>query len=648
MFKRRVSDRLGTVSRVGAGRGADTHSALPRSSVGLDTGRSATPGCRILIVSASMGAGHDGAARELARRLTDSGHDVEVRDFLEAAPIGLGRAAKSGYEFELKHLAWLYDLTYWACYRLRVVYPVIVWVASALTGRRLRSWLRQTDADVVVSTYPLATLALGWLRRHGRIPIPVVNFITDFGVHPLWLHRGADLNLAVHSQPAQVAARRYGRPTLACGPVVSDRFGRLPDREQARRQLGLSAGEHAVLVVAGSWGVGGLEETVEALARARSFVPVVVCGRDLQLADDLERVVARRGGRAIILGWTDQMPALMSAADALVENAGGLTSLEALRAGLPVVSFRPIAGHGRENTKAMARAGVSRLAHSATDLVRTLESLCQPTAERAAQILAGRSVFREDATPYILQAAALPLRTPARPPRRRPAGVVVRVAAACSASLGLIWVGSTIGVGAAAAAGGVGTLRPSAQAGPVAYIGVRLNAAELASPAIRRDLTELDATAVIEAATARADPRAVEALADQQVNVANGGNGPQGRHHRRHFAVEVETPWSQAFRNVKAGSTLGHLVGQPVTLFVPRGSLTAFELVDCYERHNHVVLPNSVLSPTTTRLRSLAARRIYVVNGLATSPAQLDAFLHRLGARLGRQGLLPAPLGALA
>ena len=56
------------------------------------------------------------------------------------------------------------------------------------------------------------------------------------------------------------------------------------------------------------------------------------------------------------------MPALMAACDALVENAGGLTSLEAMRAGLPVVSFQPIAGHGRENTARMAEAGVSRLA----------------------------------------------------------------------------------------------------------------------------------------------------------------------------------------------------------------------------------------------------------------------------------------------
>ena len=58
-----------------------------------------------------------------------------------------------------------------------------------------------------------------------------------------------------------------------------------------------------------------------------------------------------------VIGWTDEMPALMAAADGLVENAGGLTAMEAFAAGVPVVTFHPIAGHGKENAKTMATSG---------------------------------------------------------------------------------------------------------------------------------------------------------------------------------------------------------------------------------------------------------------------------------------------------
>ncbi|MFC7733826.1 hypothetical protein [Actinomadura keratinilytica] len=50
----------------------------------------------MLIVSASMGAGHDGAAAELARRLAAAGGAAEVVDLLELLPLGLGGGCAAG------------------------------------------------------------------------------------------------------------------------------------------------------------------------------------------------------------------------------------------------------------------------------------------------------------------------------------------------------------------------------------------------------------------------------------------------------------------------------------------------------------------------------------------------------------------------
>jgi UDP-N-acetylglucosamine:LPS N-acetylglucosamine transferase len=43
----------------------------------------------------------------------------------------------------------------------------------------------------------------------------------------------------------------------------------------------------------------------------------------------------------------------------LVHNAGGLTLTEALTAGLPAVTFRPIPGHGTANAATLAEAGLA-------------------------------------------------------------------------------------------------------------------------------------------------------------------------------------------------------------------------------------------------------------------------------------------------
>jgi hypothetical protein len=57
---------------------------------------------RIAIVSASVGAGHDGAAREVARQLRDIGHDVGVSDFMDLVGARTGRALRAGHGAQLR------------------------------------------------------------------------------------------------------------------------------------------------------------------------------------------------------------------------------------------------------------------------------------------------------------------------------------------------------------------------------------------------------------------------------------------------------------------------------------------------------------------------------------------------------------------
>src|SRR5204862_2134482 len=138
---------------------------------------------------------------------------------------------------------------------------------------------------------------------------------------------------------------------------------------------GIQPGSRAVLVVAGSWGVGDVASTVHAVERCGlEYHPITVCGKD----DKLRESLLEQGVGGTVLGWTDDMPGLMAAADALVENAGGLTCMEAFAAGLPVVSFRPIAGHGKQNALEMDRAGVAALAPTVADLAPTLDRATGP------------------------------------------------------------------------------------------------------------------------------------------------------------------------------------------------------------------------------------------------------------------------------
>jgi sugar phosphate isomerase/epimerase len=68
--------------------------------------------------------------------------------------------------------------------------------------------------------------------------------------------------------------------------------------------------------------------------------------------------------------------------------------MEAFAAGLPVVSYRPIAGHGKDNAADMARAGVAELASSPAELMAVLDEVTG--SRRQVLVDAGRAMFAGD------------------------------------------------------------------------------------------------------------------------------------------------------------------------------------------------------------------------------------------------------------
>ena len=578
-----------------------------------------------------MGAGHDGAARELKSRLEALDDEVRIVDFLELPYLRFGAFMRWSYEAQLRLLPWSYELMYRMWYLAPFMWYPLVWFDTFISRRRLRKAIQAMDPDVVVSTYPLASLVLGNLRKKKWLRVPAITYVTDFGVHPLWTHPGIDLTLTVSPPSAVVARERTGRRAEAPGPLVSARFRTdLPDRRSARARFGLRDDERAVLVVAGSWGVGDVIKTVEVLASSGRFHVVTVCGRDEKLRNRLE-------GRDLgtVIGWTDEMPALMAACDALVENAGGLSCMEAYAARLPVVSFLPIAGHGRENAQWMNDYGSNRYAQTDEELFAALDELTVPGGARDRQVARARALFAGDAARTIDTAARRSAEVPVVVPFKVP-HVRRRVAGATAAAI-MAYGGLTLGAQAVAGFG-VGVARAPKDAPDQVYVGVRLASADLADPAVIDQLRAMDVTAIVDAHTALADSGGVRELADAGVDIGNGGWGPG------HGAT---LRWRRAQADVaKSAEVLRREAGVRPHEFAPGRRFDAFDQIWSRRRHQRLIAANDVFAPGALP-GELKGRRVYVLEGRGHDPAALVAALDRLDQRLQQVGLHPAPLAEL-
>jgi UDP-N-acetylglucosamine:LPS N-acetylglucosamine transferase len=591
--------------------------------------------------------------------LENLGHEVEIKDFLDATPFRMGKMLTRGYEAELRHAPWAYELAFRVWFWFPFLLAPLARLLSFGTRRGILRWVRQVRADVVVSTYPVATQVLGdmrcrakartrlTLRKRAALRVPAVNVITDFGFHPFWAHRGIDLNLAVHPSTVQAVARRTGQPSVTCSPLVGPEFAVARARRAAQRAtLGLHDGELAILISSGSWGVGAVRETLELVAKRPGLVPVVACGHNEGLRRQLQDLVGAKGYRVVVLGWSDDMAGVMAACDVLVENAGGLTSLEAMSAGVPLVSFRPIPGHGRNSAAAMSAAGVSSFAMSSDDLLQSLVLLGQPGLARYRQLSAVAELFSEDAATAVSELAASG--EPPQP-RLRPVARLARAASAAALAGALAWVGLTTGVGVAAAAG-AGVAHPPPGAGNVIYLGVRLSPQDLASRAVRSALLELHGSAVVDADSAEADRSAVRALASEGLDVESGGLGEAAG-----ARGGPQAPWALALSDTRSARQLSAICGRAVGVLVPDRSISIFDLVDTSSAHLMMVIANATLpvapgGPFPRQVLAvphLQAGQIYVVEGLKITPVHLVGLLSNVRAQLASDDLVSAPFSRL-
>lgn len=321
---------------------------------------------RVLIVSTSMGAGHDRVAGELARRLAEAGHDSLVVDHLDLLALRLGPLMRWYYRMQLRYAPWSYETTFRLLPRLHGLFCLL---NGVLAGPRLQRTVTRFDPHVIVSNNPHASLTLGWLRQHDKLAVPAVTYVTDLGVHALWVHPAVDHHLVVHVVAAADAVAFAQTSTVTvCQPLIPARSSHAAVAPVDPSTLDVPTGKGVALITCGSWGVGQVEATVSAMARSTALFPVVACGQDQAL---LARLLRRDDCAAV--GWVDDLAPLMASARVVIENAGGSSALESIAAGIPLITFRPIPGHGVCNAHAMARAGLTRFVRDDRDLVKVAE-----------------------------------------------------------------------------------------------------------------------------------------------------------------------------------------------------------------------------------------------------------------------------------
>src|SRR5260221_11266811 len=120
------------------------------------------------------------------------------------------------------------------------------------------------------------------------------------------------------------------------------------NRSDARKQLGLDPNAAVILISAGGYGIGPVEQLVkDLLALRRPWQIAAIAGKSEKTRKRLEELATEAGNlspsspRLCPVGFTTEMDKYMAAADLMVGKAGGLAPSETVAGGLPVRLLEP-------------------------------------------------------------------------------------------------------------------------------------------------------------------------------------------------------------------------------------------------------------------------------------------------------------------
>ena len=338
---------------------------------GLHAGASSGALGRVLILTASIGEGHDLPARFLAAQLRERrpGARVVVADGPRAMGPVIERVVLGASTMGSVWGDRVFDGIYALITRGAATPELLGRLGTALGARGLLGLIARERPDVVVSTYPGVTEVLGRLRQSGRLSTPTVSAITDLAALRFWAHPGIDVHLVTHpeSEP-EVRSIAGPRARVVAVRGLHDPAFALPRaRDEGRRALGLPLEPSVVVVSGGGWGVGDLAGAIDEALRIPGTLVAALCGRNEGL---LARLALRYAGNERVrpMGFTALISDLFAGADALVHSTGGLTVLEAHVRGCPAISYGWGRGHIRANNRAYVRLGLAQVARNRGEL----------------------------------------------------------------------------------------------------------------------------------------------------------------------------------------------------------------------------------------------------------------------------------------
>ena len=381
---------------------------------------------KILIISSDTGGGHRSAAAAIV---------AGVQKFLEGESyaVRVVRAVEESHHLTAR-LVRLYN---WLLQNRQHWMKYFYWVVNRLRPETREFFHKRCIGyvaelferwcpHIVVSVHPLTQHIFARVLRELKLSdrIPLVSVVTDpcYGFWRGWACDDVTLYL-VASDEARQQLIDYGvapERIKISGMPVHPKFS-YPGEEAAqaaRRALGLDPNKFTVFVNAGWAGGGNIPQIFRELIRGGLDVQAIfLAGKNEDLRMHAESLASQAPFPIKVIGYSDEIEKLMSAANVMISKLGGLTTFEALACRVPIIADVITEPMPQEAGAAdlIAKKGAGVLLKRSTDVVPVVRRMVEDEIHYATMRAATVGLAVPNSTRQIVEEIAALIQRPDSP-----------------------------------------------------------------------------------------------------------------------------------------------------------------------------------------------------------------------------------------
>jgi processive 1,2-diacylglycerol beta-glucosyltransferase len=331
---------------------------------------------KILILYAKSGfLGHKVIADNYASLLKKLGCEVQISDVFEIDHNNQIEIGNRAYFLLLQKISWLWRFLYFYWAHI----PGLNWARTSLFPRRLKKTQQliiNQHADIIITTHPVATAVVNYLKSRGRITADLFTTFSDWHTQSFWIfphvnkflvatlqHKADLINLGFNADQVEVT-----------GMLLAENFYNAPSKQEARHCLNLPQDVKVILVMGGGKG-WGIEELIKSLDHLHTDAHIIVIGGSNERKVQIEKCIWRhtsQPSKFVVTGFIDPAP-YFSAADLLISKPGGLTTSQAFLLRLPMLPVLPLPGQEDENVRILNNNNSVLVADKGVDLASNVD-----------------------------------------------------------------------------------------------------------------------------------------------------------------------------------------------------------------------------------------------------------------------------------